>query len=99
MRGRRLSRLPVAKDRRKLVSYEEYAHLVGGRERVAGRSGRWKAIGIIVTVIALWTLLSNVVPLPEWGDSLVIAAIVSLRCPLGFSGQAPLRGLALIRQD
>lgn len=60
----------------KLVSDEEYEHLVGGWERVAGRSGRWKAIGITFAVIVLWTLLSDVISLPEWGDSFLVAAIV-----------------------
>ena len=60
----------------KLVSDEEYEHLVGGWERVAGRAGRWKAVGVAFAVIALWTLLSDVVPLPKWGDTLITGAIV-----------------------
>ena len=60
----------------KLVSDEEYEHLVGGWERVAGRSGRWKSIGVIVAAIALWTLLSDVVSVPQWADSLLTAVIV-----------------------
>ena len=60
----------------KLVSDEEYEHLVEGWERVAGRSGRWKAVGVIFAAIALWTLLSELVSLPNWGDSLLTAAIV-----------------------
>jgi hypothetical protein len=68
---------PSRKTGGKLVSDEEYEHLVKGWERVAGRSGRWKAIGVIVVIIALWTLLSDVVPLPEWRDTFLTAAIVS----------------------
>ena len=60
----------------KLVSDEEYGYLVGGWERVAGRSGRWKAIGVAFAAIALWTLMSDLVSMPEWGDSLLITAIV-----------------------
>ncbi|WP_126000677.1 hypothetical protein [Sphingomonas sp. ABOLE] len=60
----------------KLISDEEYDHLIKGWERAAGRTGRWKAIGIIIAVIALWTLLSDLVSVPEWGESLLVAAIV-----------------------
>lgn len=60
----------------KLVSDEEYEHLVRGWERIAGRAGRWKAVGVIFAIIALWTLLSDVVSLPKWGDYLLTGAIV-----------------------
>lgn len=61
----------------KLVTDEEYDLLVEGWERVAGRSGRWKSIGVAVAAIALWTLLSDVFSVPKWGDSLFVAAIVA----------------------
>lgn len=60
----------------KLVSDEEYEHLVWDWERVTGRAGGWKAVCVIVAVIALWTLLAEVVSLPKWGDTVLTAAIV-----------------------
>lgn len=60
----------------KLVSDEEYEQLVAGWERVAGRGGRWKAVGVIVAVITVWTLLSDWLAVPEWADALIITIVV-----------------------
>jgi hypothetical protein len=60
----------------KFVSEEEYQHLVAGWERVAGPSGRWKFTGIIIAVIASWTLLGDAISLPEWANSVFTVAIV-----------------------
>ena len=60
----------------KPVSDEEYEQLVTEWERVAGRTGRWKAVGAVVAVIAVWTLLSDSLSAPEWADALMITIIV-----------------------
>jgi hypothetical protein len=76
----------------KLVSDKEYEHLVRGWERVAGRSSRWTATGIIAAIIILWTLLSDILSLPEWVDSLLIASlVVALSASLLWASAAPSR--------
>lgn len=67
---------PSRKDGGKLVSDDEYDLLVKQWQRVAGRGGAWKAVGAIFVVIAVWTLLSDLLLAPDWADSLLVALIV-----------------------
>lgn len=67
---------PSRKSGAKFVSDEEYEELVAGWERVAGRTGRWKAVAAVVAVIAVWTLLSDMLSAPEWTDTLITAVVV-----------------------
>lgn len=60
----------------KLVTEAEYKQLVASWERVAGRAGRWKTVGVIVVVIAIWTLLADWLSPPAWADTLLIVFIV-----------------------
>lgn len=60
----------------KLVSDEEYEHLIAVWKRVAGRSGRWKTTGAIAAAIVLWMFLTHVFSLPEWGVFFVIPVMV-----------------------
>ena len=68
---------PSRKSGGKLVTAPEYEQLVAGWERVAGRAGQWKTIGVVFVVIAAWTLLADWLSPPEWGNTLLIAIIVS----------------------
>jgi hypothetical protein len=61
----------------KLVTDAEYERLVSDWQRVAGRAGRWKVVGAVVAVIAVWTLLSDLLSAPDWANSVLTALIVS----------------------
>ena len=67
---------PSRKAGGKPVSDEEYEQLVAGWERIAGRAGGWKTVGVIVAVITVWTLLSDWFAAPEWTDALIITIVV-----------------------
>jgi hypothetical protein len=60
----------------KFISAEEYDHLVSEWERVAGRAGQWKMGGVIVAGIVTWTVISGALSLPDWSQTLMIAAVV-----------------------
>jgi hypothetical protein len=76
----------------KLVNDEEYDFLVKRWERVAGRAGRWKTVGAIVLVVAIWTLLGDLLSPPEWADSLMIGLIViAMSAWLFWASTAPRR--------
>ena len=71
---------PSRKAGGKLVTDAEYVQLVTDWEKVAGRAGRWKTVGVVFAAIAAWTLITNWLSPPEWADALltvVMAAAVS----------------------
>lgn len=68
---------PSRKSGGKLVTVEEFEGLVAGWQRIAGRSGLWKPVGVVVLVILLWTLLSQALALPEWADSIIVVGSVA----------------------
>jgi len=61
----------------KLVTADEYEHLAEGWRKVAGRRGTWKIVGVVALAIFVWTVLSKSLSLPEWSDSIIIAACVT----------------------
>jgi hypothetical protein len=76
----------------KLVTDEEYAFLLKRWERVAGRASSWRAAGAVVVVIAIWTLLEDLLQAPEWADSLMIALmVVAMSAWLLWASTAPNR--------
>ena len=62
---------PSAKSGGKFLSADEVEKLTSDWERVAGRSGRWKIVGIIIAVIALWSIAEPFFMWPEWINSIV----------------------------
>lgn len=60
----------------KLVTAAEYERLVADWERVAGRRGRWKAVGLLSAAILLWVFVSQALALPEWADSIILMGSV-----------------------
>lgn len=60
----------------KLVTEAEYEQLVADWERIAGRAGRWKTVGAVIALIAVWTLLVDSLSPPEWADTLLIGLVV-----------------------
>lgn len=76
----------------KAITAEEYDRLISQWERVAGRAGRWKAVGVAAAAIVLWTFVSQALSLPAWANSLLIAAIVvALSAWLLWASTAPRR--------
>lgn len=61
----------------KLVTEAEYEQLVADWEKVAGRAGRLKTVGVVFAVIAVWTLVADWLSAPEWAATLLIAFIVA----------------------
>lgn len=72
---------PSKKSGGKLVTIEEYHELVEGWRKVAGPSGRWKLVGIVMLAIFLWILISKALFLPVWSDSVAVPLTV-----IGISG-------------
>lgn len=73
---------PSRKSGGKLITAEEYDRLVADWESIAGRAGLWKTVGVVFLVLLLWTLLTQTLPLPEWTDAFITAAVV-----IGISGR------------
>src|SRR3546814_9594755 len=61
----------------KLVTADEYEQLAAGWRKVAGRRGMWKIVGIVMLAIIFWTTISKSLSLPEWSDSIMVAASVA----------------------
>jgi len=45
---------PSRKTGGKLITADEYERLVGDWKRVAGKVGKWKMVGVVIAVSALW---------------------------------------------
>lgn len=76
----------------KLVTAEEYALLLASWERVTGRAGQWKTVGIVIVAIVLWTLLLEIISLPDWTDTLLIAVtVVAVSARLYWHSSGPRR--------
>lgn len=61
----------------KLVTADEYEHLVTRWERTAGRRGIWTTVGVVFLAILVWTFLSEALALPEWMDWIIIMGCVA----------------------
>ncbi len=66
---------PSLKSGAKLVTAEEFHALVNGWQRVAGRGGRWKFVGVVSLSILAWTIVSIMFVLPNWTGGVFSAAI------------------------
>ena len=71
---------PSRKSGGKLITANEYDCLVADWERIAGRVGLWKTVGVVVLALLLWTLLSQGLSLPGWTDTFIIAVLVVTIC-------------------
>jgi hypothetical protein len=86
---------PSRKSGGKLVTPEEYALLVADWERVAGRTGSWKTIGLVLIAVSLWVLISGALRLPDWSDALFTSATAIGLCAwLAWASFAPRRFVA-----
>lgn len=68
---------PSKKSGGKLVSVTEYEELVAGWNKIAGRRGVWKIAGIVTLAIMSWSLVAKALPLPDWSDTIFVAATVA----------------------
>ena len=83
---------PSRKGGGKLVSADEFEVLKSDWQRVTGRKGLWKTVGIIVIGILLWTLVSEALALPEWTDSIpTFLTVVGLSGWIFWASLAPRR--------
>ncbi len=67
---------PSKKDGGKLVTADEYQQLIEGWNKVAGRHGMWKVVGIVMLAIVIWTIISKSLSIPDWSDSIMVATVV-----------------------
>lgn len=83
---------PGPKSGGKLVTAGEYQQLVAHWERTAGRHGQWKVAGIVIAIIALWTLVTQSMPLPDWTEWIIIGlCVVSITAWFFWASFAPRR--------
>lgn len=83
---------PSRKSGGKLVTAEEFDSLAADWGRIAGRSGLWKIAGMTILVLALWTLLSESLSLPEWSDTVIIVgSVIAMSGWLLWASYAPRR--------
>jgi len=68
---------PSKRDGGKFVTADEYEQLVAGWCKVADRRGIWKIVGIVVLAIFAWIAISRFWSLPDWSDSIMVAASVA----------------------
>jgi hypothetical protein len=68
---------PSKKSGGKLVTNEEYQQLIEGWQRISGRSGIWKIVGVAVLAIVVWTFISKTLSLPDWSNSVSTIIIVT----------------------
>ena len=66
----------------KLVKPAEYETLIENWTAVAGGSGRWKVIALMMIAIALWTLVSHTFGFSERADQAFIALVVAATEPM-----------------
>ena len=87
---------PSAKAGGKLITAEEYARLTLNWQRVAGRRGRWKLVGVVMLVLVLWEVVAQSLNLPTVASWLVIgvcvAAIVARICWVSFAPRRLVKG-------
>jgi len=67
---------PSKKGGGKLVTADEYEQLTEGWRKVAGRRGIWTVGGIGMLAIFIWTAISKSLSLPDWSDTIIVAAFV-----------------------
>jgi hypothetical protein len=67
---------PSRKAGGKLVTYDEYERLVAAWQKVAGRRGQLKIVGVLIAFILLWTIVSQALTLPDWTEWVMIAVCV-----------------------
>lgn len=83
---------PSGRSGGKLVTVEEFEILKSNWQRVAGRGGRWKTVGIVFAGIFAWTVLSSALQFPGWTDSIAVGvAVVSISTYIIWASFAPRR--------
>ncbi|KRA83636.1 hypothetical protein [Altererythrobacter sp. Root672] len=83
---------PTKRDGGKLVTAEEYEQLAEGWCKVAGRRGTWTIAGVVMLAIFVWTAVSQFLSLPDWSDSVLVAAcVIGISAWLFWASFAPRR--------
>ena len=67
---------PTKKAGGKLVTVDEYEQLAAGWRRIAGRRGIWTVACIVMLAGIVGTAISRSFSLPDWSDSIIVAASV-----------------------
>jgi hypothetical protein len=76
----------------KIVTADEYEQLTESWRKVAGRRGMWTLVGIVVLAIFVWTVISKLLSLPDWSDSIIVAAsVIGISAWLLWASFAPRR--------
>jgi len=60
----------------KLVTADEYDELVADWQKVAGRTGIWRTVGLVVLAIVVWTIIPKAEDLSVWSDSIFATVCV-----------------------
>ena len=68
---------PSAKSGGKLITDGEFEALMADWRRVAGVTGRWRSVGILVIAIAAWVGFSQFFALPEWAGMIFTMLVVA----------------------
>ena len=83
---------PSKKSGGKLVTADEYEQLSESWRKVAGRRGIWTVVGIEMLAIFVWTATSKLLSLPDWSDSIIVAAcVIGISAWLVWASLAPRR--------
>lgn len=83
---------PSRKSGGKLITADEYHRLVANWEKIAGKAGIWKTVGVVFLALILWTVLSEGLSLPEWADTFIITCLVlAISAWMLWAGFAPYR--------
>ena len=83
---------PSRKSGGKLVTADEYQKLVADWERTAGRRGVWKAAGLALVAVLIWTIISQSLALPDWTDWIpIIGCVAALSAWMLWASLAPRR--------
>ncbi|AYJ84950.1 hypothetical protein D3Y57_02510 (plasmid) [Sphingomonas paeninsulae] len=83
---------PSKKSGGKLITATEFEKLVADWTIIAGRKGQWKAVGVIVLVIMLWTAVSQYFDFSRLTDQILTYGIVTaLSAKLLWANFAPRR--------
>ncbi len=83
---------PSKKSGGKLVSSEEHEQLLKDWQKVTGRSGTVKLVGIVFVAMFCWTLVSGSLAIPYWANAAGLALLVlGMATPIYWASYAPYR--------
>jgi hypothetical protein len=74
----------------KLVTADELDVLRSDWQRVAGRGGRWKTVGVVIAGLVAWELISVALKLPQWTSWIAITgAVIFISARILWASLAP----------